>query len=39
MEAKKPGDAKWVSSADMKQYSQLFQITCPDGGTPQAVTP
>jgi hypothetical protein len=32
-EVKRPGDAKWVSSANVREAGQVMAIKCPNGGT------
>jgi hypothetical protein len=39
IEAKKPGDARWIASSDLKRFAPLLQVSCADGGTPEPVLP
>lgn len=40
-ELKKPGDAKWIPSGDLRAETKFTEVRCPDGGPgiPEAVEP
>ena len=38
-EVKRPGDQKWVGADDYVRSSKVYEIKCPDGGSPQLVAP
>ena len=39
LEVKRPGEAQWVSQADVRRATAVRVFRCPDGSTPQEVDP